>query len=241
MSAVMLTAALLAVAMLVWPGRRSARAARAALRRQRGPRASTITDVARRVGRRLLGLRTAHQADLQTWLSVLDQLSASLRVGLPPVEALTMALTGASPTVRGILAGVLDAARAGHPCGPSWTRASRATGSAEVELLARSWSVSEQLGAPLADAVDSSARALRTRRELARRLDTATAGARTTAALLTLLPVAGVGLALIMGISPGTLYGSPLALASLLAGVGLLVTGRVIVTGMITRVQGGTS
>ncbi|MCK0113128.1 type II secretion system F family protein [Ornithinimicrobium sp. F0845] len=229
---------LIALAVLTWPGRRTGRAVRAGLLRHRGPM-DTSPGPWRGLwarGRRRLGWPGRSQAhQTQQWLPVLDHLSASLRAGLPPADALELALTGVGPGVRAVLTPVLEAAREGRPAAPAWARVARATASPEVELLARSWGISEQLGAPLADAVDSAARALRSRRDLASKLETATAGARTTATILTLLPVAGVGLALLMGIAPATLYGSVPAGASLLAGLVLLAVGRVVVTGMIAR------
>lgn len=231
-------ALLTALAVLVWPGRRAARAVRAGALRHTGSAESgvsrwrgAVTSARGRLG--WSGRARTRDSDL--WLPVLDQLAASLRAGLPPTDALSLALTGASGPVRTAVAVVLDAARDGRPCAPAWARVARSASSPEVELLARSWAVSEQLGAPLADAVVSTARALRSRRDLASRLETATAGARTTATILTLLPLAGVGLALLMGIGPTTLYGSVPAVVSLLGGLLLLIMGRVVVTGMISR------
>lgn len=233
MSAVAL---LTVLAVLAWPGRRSARAVGAGLRRHLGPRdvGNPPWGAPWSALRRVAGGSRSGPGSSQ-WLPVLDQLAAALRAGLPPGEALAMALTGGSPVVREALTVVLEAARDGRPCAPAWARVARSTPGPQVELLARSWAVSERLGAPLADAVDSASRALRSRRDLDSRVETATAGARTTAAILTLLPVAGIGLALLMGIGPSTLYGSWPAVLSLLAGLLLLAAGRVVVTGMITR------
>lgn len=167
---------------------------------------------------------------------MLDELAAALRAGLPPAEALALAADSSAPAVQERLKVVLEAAREGRPCAPAWVRTARASARTELELLARSWAISEQLGAPLADAVDSAARSARAHRELSGALDTATAGARTTATLLTLLPIAGIGIALTMGIGPTELYGSPVALVSLLAGLALIGVGRVVVGGMVDRV-----
>ena len=167
---------------------------------------------------------------------MLDELAAALRAGLPPAEALALAADSSVPAVQERLRVVLEAAREGRPCAPAWVRTARASARTELELLARSWAISEQLGAPLADAVDSAARSARSHRELSGALETATAGARTTATLLTLLPIAGIGIALTMGIGPTELYGSPVALVSLLAGLALIGVGRVVVGGMVDRV-----
>ncbi|USQ79630.1 type II secretion system F family protein [Ornithinimicrobium faecis] len=235
----LLTGVCVLAAVLSWPAGRTERAIRArAARDQLLPGSSwrrwraRLTSAGRRLG--LVGRGSVSES--ARWLPLLDQLSASLRVGLPPAEALSLALRGSEEHVRQRLAVVVDAAREGRACGPAWLRAARSARSAELELLARSWLISERLGAPLADAVDSAGRALRSGRDLASRLETATVGARTTATILTLLPVAGIGIALLMGITPTQLYGTPVALVSLAVGAGVIVVGRLIVSRMITKV-----
>ncbi|WP_109470937.1 type II secretion system F family protein [Ornithinimicrobium cavernae] len=225
-------------AVLVLPASRSERAVLAHLRRSGrddvrplGRLRAVVDTVVRRAGGSIR--RTGE--DATRWLPLLDQLSAALRVGLPPAETLALTLRAGPSATREHLALVLEAAREGRSCGPAWLRAARATSSVELELLARAWGISERLGAPLADAVDSAAHAMRAHRDLASRLETATAGARTTATILTLLPVAGIGMALMMGVGPTTLYGSPVALLSLGLGVVLIALGRVVVARMIAR------
>lgn len=226
-------------AVVSWPAGRAERAVRARAARDRPLTGSpwrrwraALAGVSRRIG--LSG--RGPDSESARWLPLLDQLSASLRVGLPPAEALSLALRGSEQHVRERLAAVVDAASEGRACGPAWLRAARSARSAELELLARSWLISERLGAPLADAVDSAGRALRSGRDLASRLETATVGARTTATILTLLPVAGIGIALLMGIAPTQLYGTPVALVSLSVGAVVIVVGRIIVSRMISRV-----
>lgn len=226
------------LAVLIWPARRAERAVRARVTRD-GPPADAPWQRWRvsmtQAGRRL-GLSKGRDPESARWLPLLDQLSASLRVGLPPAEALALSLTGSDESVRERVAAVVQTAREGRACGPAWLRAARSARSPELELLARSWLISERLGAPLADAVDSAGRALRSGRDLASRLETATVGARTTATILSLLPVAGVGIALVMGIGPTDLYGTPVALASLVLGIAVIIVGRLIVARMIDRV-----
>lgn len=184
-----------------------------------------------------MGGATRRRADdAARWLPVLDQLSAALRVGLPPAEALTLALRECPAAAADLVRPVLASAAQGRACGPTWLRVARAANSSDLEVLARSWLISERLGAPLADAVDSAARAMRAARDLSSSLQTATVGARTTARILTLLPVAGVGIALLMGIGPLELYGTVPAIASLVLGGVAIAIGRVIVARMIDRV-----
>lgn len=232
-----LAAVLVGLALLAWPRGRRVRAvlslgARAPRSEGHGPSSSR-----RRRGRRLVSrfsLREPAEGAAQ-WLPLLDELSAALRCGLPPVDALGMALSGSSPTVRTVLTPVLQAAREGRPSGPAWTRAARSASDPHLDLLARSWAISEQLGAPLADGVDSAARAMRSGRDLSHRLAATTAGARTTANILTALPLASVGVALMMGIGPRELYGSAVAMGSLACGLLLIGAGRLVVSRMIVR------
>lgn len=235
----MLGAWCVALAVLVWPASRSARAVRSRVEVSTSPGLAATPGLRarlRRWGRRLGLLGDRNGVDTGQWLSVLDELSAALRAGLPAGEALAMSVASSPPAVRTALLPVLEAAQDGRPGAVAWLRAARSAPGGELELVARSWAISEQLGAPLADAVESAARGLRDERALRGRLDAATAGARTTANILTLLPVAGVGIALLMGIGPAELYGSGLAVASLGAGVVLIAVGRVVVTRMISRV-----
>ena len=237
-----LSALLAALTVLVYPRGRAEGALRA---RREATLAGNVSEesptgwgpgwvaAASRLGARGRGLRNG--AD--EWLPVLDQLAASLRAGLPPAEVLALATEGSRGAVRWSLEGVLEAAREGRQCAPAWARAARSAGRVELELLARSWAISEQLGAPLADAVDSAARSARSQRELSSRLATATAGASATATILSLLPLAGVGVALLMGIAPTDLYGSSTALVSLVLGLLLIAVGRVVVNGMVDRVM----
>ncbi|MGB3763637.1 MAG: type II secretion system F family protein [Ornithinimicrobium sp.] len=170
-------------------------------------------------------------------LPLLDGLSASLAAGLTPEESLRMASRSTTDTgVRAIVAPVLEAAQEGRPLGVSWQRVAREHSHPDLASLARAWLISERLGCPLSDAVATTASASRSRTVTQQRLSTATAGARATSALLSVLPVGGVGIALMVGIDPFTLYGNPLALVSALCGLGLLLVGRWVVNVMIGRV-----
>ncbi|MGB3594164.1 MAG: type II secretion system F family protein [Ornithinimicrobium sp.] len=170
-------------------------------------------------------------------LPLLDGLSASLAAGLTPEESLRMASRTTTDTgVRAMVAPVLQAAQEGRPLGVSWQRVAREQSHADLASLARAWLISERLGCPLSDAVATTASTSRSRTTTEQRLSTATAGARATSALLSVLPVGGAGIALMLGIDPLTLYGNPLALASALCGLCLLLVGRWLVNVMIGRV-----
>lgn len=238
---------------LMWPARPSRRAASALIR---APADSGAGPVAARLVVRgaARSVRESRATGVSPWdrlrrwrhrgvalpvdelLPLLDGLAAALRAGLPAADALDLVSADLSVRVQELVGPVRAAARTGYPCATAWNRVARESASPDLALLARTWGVSEQLGAPLADGVDSAARGLRSRRELASRLTAATAGARTTATILTALPVAGLGLAALMGIGPAVLYGTPVAVASLVLGCVLLAIGRVVVQRMISQV-----
>jgi tight adherence protein B len=124
--------------------------------------------------------------------------------------------------------------------GPLWRLAADSAGSAELMLLAQAWSLSEDLGAPLAHAVRTTAGLLEARLAHERRLAAAVAGARATVNLLTVLPLAGPLLALVLGIGPGELFGgSQLTQGSLALGLCLAGIGRVWVRWMVRGVARG--
>ncbi|MGB5952775.1 MAG: type II secretion system F family protein [Ornithinimicrobium sp.] len=171
----------------------------------------------------------------------LDGLAAALGAGLTPVDALRAAtrdldeVDPGSPDVRW-LRPVLDSSQSGRPIGSVWRSIARRTGDPDLASLGRAWMISERLGAPLAEAVTAAAAMSRSRAAFAGALASATAGAKATCTLLTVLPLGGIGLALLLGIHPLTLYAHPLALTSLSTGLALLLLGRWWIGRMIRAV-----
>ena len=225
--AAIVTATLSVAAIVLWPTRARVRtdAAAAVLGQARSSRLWNPTRWVRRPRSR--SLRVVDVVPL------LYGLSASLAAGLTPEESLKMAARSAEPPMTAVLGPVVEAAEEGRPLSGAWQRVARSEGHRDLASLARAWVISERLGCPLADAVATTASTSRARTLLTQRLDSATAGARATCALLTALPIGGVGIALMLGIDPVTLYSSPIALASALVGVCLLLTGRWLVSRMI--------
>ena len=124
--------------------------------------------------------------------------------------------------------------------GPLWQEAAGAAGSAELLFLAQAWSLTEDMGAPLAQAVRTTARMVEARIAYERRLAAAVAGAKATVNVLTVLPVGGPVLALVVGIGPSELYaGSPLTQGSLALGLSLGAVGRWWVHRMVRAVACG--
>lgn len=81
--------------------------------------------------------------------------------------------------------------------------ASRIPGQELLAGLARAWRMAETTGAPLAAATSRVARAMRRRTRLEATLDAELAGPRASGRLLGLLPLAGLGMAQMVGADPG--------------------------------------
>ena len=228
---------LVGIVVLVWPqsfGRRrlailprASAPARAALTNaQRFTRASSWRRVHRwRAGPRAAGISTY---DL---LALLEAIAPALEAGMTPASALRTAADsrfdpGRPDQLDALVRAMASSAADGEKLGPLWRAASESTGSSELLLLAQAWSLTEDMGAPLAQAVRTTAGLLEARISHERRLTAAVAGARATVNVLTVLPIGGPVVALVLGIGPAELYGSSrltqgsLALGLCLAGIG---------------------
>ena len=238
------------VAVLLWPRGRGS--ARATVRGKSGWFDESSGEAARDVtgarGRwRWLPLlrRRAGGEDGSDVLVVLDALGPAMKAGLSPALALRLA---SAPQSRGpgsapvagragdsLTADLVAAGELGRPLAPVWAEAaarnavgSRGTGraSAELGLVASAWALSEQLGAPVADAVTMAGSQVRARRQRRQRVQVALAGPRATITVLTVLPLGGPLLALMVGVGPGALYSSPVAQVSVFLGLALMAVGR---------------
>ena len=135
---------------------------------------------------------------------------------------------------------IAAAAAEGARLGPLWRGAAESSSSAELFLLAQAWSLTEDMGVPLAQAVRATAELLESRIAHERRLASAVAGARATVNVLTVLPVGGPLLALVLGIGPAELYGgSRFTQISLAMGLCLAAVGRWWVHRMVRAVACG--
>ena len=181
----------------------------------------------------------------QDLLGLLGAVAAALEAGMAPALALRMAADSRSDSGRpdpltSLARGMASAAAEGTPLGPLWRAAADSAGSAELLLLAHAWSLTEEMGAPLAQAIRTTAGLLEARVAHERRLASAVAGARATVNLLTVLPVAGPLLALVLGIGPVELFGgSRLTQGSLAIGLCLASVGRWWVRRMVRTVARG--
>jgi Flp pilus assembly protein TadB len=227
----------LALAVLVWPARQPV------VRRPRLVGAACRSTVRRRSvdGRTVLGGRGVVLTALRRRVSrggggddvaeFVELLALSLRSGLPPVDAIQIAVqdpVGAHGHVRALAGQLsLESAVGGEPPtrGMGGSGGGGATAPAGWSLLRAAWALSLEHGSPLTEAVETSAAVLRARQASERRAVAARAGPRASMWLLTGLPVVGPLAALLMGVDPRATFGEPLALASLLFGLALTAAG----------------
>lgn len=192
-----------------------------------------------RPGRRAAEMRT------QDLLGLLEAIAAALEAGMAPAAALRIAADarsgpGRTDLLTALARAMASAAADGSPLGPLWREAAESAGSAELLILAQAWSLTEDMGVPLAQAVRTTARLLETRIAHERRLAAAVAGAKATVNVLTVLPIGGPLVALVLGIGPGELYGSSrLTQGSLVLGLCLAGIGRWWVRRMVRAVARG--
>ena len=192
-----------------------------------------------RPGHRIAQVSTA---DL---LALLEAIVPALEAGMTPASALRIAADARSapgnPDPLDSLARAMASAAAdGASLGPLWRGAAQSAGSAELLLLAHAWSLTEDMGAPLAQAVRTTAGLLEARIAHERRLAAAVAGAKATVNLLTVLPIGDPLMALVLGIGPGELFGSSrLTQGSLVLGLCLAGMGRWWVRRMVRAVARG--
>ena len=199
------------------------------------------------LGDRARGLpgRSAAGVSVQDLLGLLEAIAPALEAGMAPASALRTAAEARSgsgrPDPLGELASAMAlAASDGATLAPLWREVAESAGSAELLLLAQAWSLTEDMGVPLAQAVRTTAGLLEARLAHERRVAGAVAGAKATVNVLTVLPIGGPLLALVLGIGPGELYGgSRLTQGSLVLGLCLSGIGRWWVHRMVRAVARG--
>lgn len=237
---------LVAVGILLWPERFGLR--RLAIlplpSRSASGTAPTQPSAWERVRRWRPGGRAAG-ASTQDLLALLEAIAPALEAGMTPASALRLAADARSSPGHqdplGALARQMASAAAdGDSLGPLWCEAAESADSAELLLLAQAWSLTEDMGAPLAQAVRTTAGLLEARIAQERRLAASVAGAKATVNVLTVLPIGGPLVALVLGIGPRELYGgSVLTQSSLALGLGLAALGRWWVRRMVRAVARG--
>lgn len=172
----------------------------------------------------------------------LEAIALCLQAGLTPAQAVSIALQQLTPdgpgreadgnaVVRAVLTEVARALARGSPGGPAWARHTEQV--PELRVVAGAWTLTEASGSALHPAVMWSVGQLRTKRAARERLHAVTAGATSSMGLMLLLPLSGMPIGLLVGVSPRELYGSwpsgvSCALGLLLAAVGATISRRML-------------
>ena len=172
----------------------------------------------------------------------LEAIALCLQAGLTPVQAVDVALdqqrrarveaaSGDDAAMGAILADVRRALRRGAPGGPVWAR--HTAQYPELRVVAGAWTLTEASGSALHPALMWAVGQLREQRAARERLAAVTAGATSSMALMLVLPLSGMPVGLLVGVSPVELYGSwPAGLACAiglgLAGAGMVLSRRLL-------------
>lgn len=166
--------------------------------------------------------RAGARRDLEELARATELLAMALRAGTDPLRAVDVSRRHTHGKAADLLGEVQGALVDGDTAAAVWQRWSGHW--PEAGFCAAAWSMNERLGVPLAPVMTTTATVLRERVAARRRLEAATAGARASMMVLTMLPLVGMLAGLAFGMPPWELYtASPVAAASLL--VGLLLTG----------------
>lgn len=177
--------------------------------------------------RRVLAREVRFGPRRRGWVADFAELSAvGLDAGLPAAEAARLACdVGGSAATRTEFAALgqlmKDAQQRGGSVGASLRQA--AEGDRDLAFLAAAWQLTDKFGVAAAPAARASAAVLRERAASDDRRTVLAAGPRASMWLLTLLPLSGPLVALLLGLPVGEVYGSAVALVAALGG--LLLTG----------------
>ena len=175
--------------------------------------------------------------------SALESIALCLQAGLTPVQAVSIAVqqlpsgeqggpdAAEHAVIREVLVEVGRALGRGAPGGPVWNRHTQQV--PELRVVAGAWTLTEASGSALHPAVMWAVSQLREKRAARERLTAVTAGATSSMGLMLMLPLAGVPIGLLVGVTPKELSGSwPAASACvaglLLAGFGVVLSRRML-------------
>jgi tight adherence protein B len=132
----------------------------------------------------------------------LRSLVAGLRAGAHPAEAAESAAADAPPQAAATMRAVAAAARLDGDVGRALGTTSTPTLTTVLRRVAKAWTLAQRHGLPLAEVLDAVRRDLDQRTRFARQVLARMAGPRSSATVLSLLPVLGVALGEAMGARP---------------------------------------
>jgi len=166
--------------------------------------------------------------------STAEALAVLLDAGIAPPSAWRhVGRASPHPLIRRVVALV----EAGAPVEDALAREAGGSGRDDgVSALAAAWIVAVAAGSPLSPALRGAAAALRDRAEVAREVEVALSGPRSTARLVGWLPLVGIGFSLLLGVDVlGVLTGTPVGVGLLGVGAMLAVVGRLWTAALVRR------
>jgi len=166
--------------------------------------------------------------------SAAEALAVLLDAGIAPPSAWRhVGRASPHPLIRRVVALV----EAGAPVEDALAREAGGSGRDDgVSALAAAWIVAVAAGSPLSPALRGAAAALRDRAEVAREVEVALSGPRSTARLVGWLPLVGIGFSLLLGVDVlGVLTGTPVGVGLLGVGAMLAVAGRLWTAALVRR------
>jgi len=166
--------------------------------------------------------------------SAAEALAVLLDAGIAPPSAWRhVGRASPHPLIRRVAALV----EAGAPVEDALAREAGGSGRDDgVSALAAAWIVAVAAGSPLSPALRGAAAALRDRAEVAREVEVALSGPRSTARLVGWLPLVGIGFSLLLGVDVlGVLTGTPVGVGLLGVGAMLAVGGRLWTAALVRR------
>lgn len=235
------------LAVLLWPSGPSALLESGTQPRARPSRRTRRNRRIRRTSRTWRGDR--QEEDTAALIELLDSLAPALAAGLPAERALALVLRDPPRTpapkrdldVKDELSIRLrDRIASGESVGQALWSIAAESESEGARLLAQAWLLSEETGAPLAATSACAVRLLRSSRDRERAVGVAVAGARVTIRVLTVLPLTGPLLAVVLGVDPVQAYVlSPPVWACLALAAALVLCGRRWVARQVLAVAQG--
>lgn len=245
--AAVLAAALLTGAVLLWPTERPGRGA------ARVPAPEKVGEAGAAAGPLWVGVRRWLARDLRIgrqgdgWVAEFAELAAvGLDAGLPSAQAAELACAvgaGRHPEARALGERLRAAEVAGAGVGDCLATHSRQPGSrtqpggvpgagghgstvadrGDLAFLATAWQLTDEFGVAAAPAARTAAQVLRERAAAHQRRTVLAAGPRASMWLLTLLPLSGPVVTVLLGLPVGRVYAGVAALTTTI--VGLVLTG----------------
>lgn len=162
--------------------------------------------------------------ELASTESGLDVIVGELRVGAHPVRAFEIAAVEVGGPVGDVFAAIAARARLGVNLDPAMPRVGPVV--SQWDRISRGWTLAQRHGLAVADLLDACRTDLQEQQRFTARVNAGLAGPRATAAVLTGLPVAGIGLGQMIGATPlSVLCSDGVGGALLVVGVMLACTG----------------